>query len=405
MADSAVFKPAPRRRDQTAESGHLIQRREGPVASRSPAQRVEQVLSSPGRPLRPDLASSMGQAFNADFSAVRIHDGPDAAASARAVGACMYVSGTHVVVGSPQASFDSLSGRQDLAHELYHVKQQSEGPVAGTPTRDGLLISDPSDPYEQAARRAAEYIGSSPGSSVPRGNPLPETPPGPAGAARDFSAIPAQRRASLIGANVPQNVGRLLQRGTSPSKMAAAHQVRNLGGAYVFRWDDLTLQVFDPDVPEEPLGRATFKIMESEQQAPGEDEPYLHEHVVGAREGQVAELTGIYNHTLMSDGPADIYRGFGRELLRQVEQRAKARGAWMIYLLPSPNNVRVDPNTNDKRMEDPTSFYLKEGYRSDPGQKAHNVGFLRRQVADLTEDEIGNQAHKLGGGMLYKHLQ
>jgi hypothetical protein len=107
----------------------------------------------------------------------------------------------------------------------------------------------------------------------------------------------------------------------------------------------------------------------------------------------------------MRDGPADIYRGFGRELLRQVEQHAKAEGAWMIYLLPSPNNVRVDPNTNEKRMEDPTAFYQKEGYKPDPGQKAHNVGFVRRQMADLTEDEIGNQADKLRGGMLYKHLQ
>ncbi|MGE5758810.1 MAG: DUF4157 domain-containing protein [Gemmatimonadota bacterium] len=171
----------------------MIQRRQGPVASQSPGQRVGQVLSSPGRPLRPDLASLMGAALRADFSAVRIHDGPGAAASARAVGASMYTSGTHVVVGDAHASFDSITGRRALAHELYHVKQQSGGPVAGTPTDDGLAISDPSDPYERAAQRAADQIGNPPGSPAPPGNPLPEILHAPASAAQDLSAIPVQR--------------------------------------------------------------------------------------------------------------------------------------------------------------------------------------------------------------------
>jgi hypothetical protein len=135
----------------------------------------------------------MGEAFGADFSAVRIHDGPDAADSARAVGASMYTSGTHVVAGDAHVGFDSLSGRRALAHELFHVMQQSEGPVAGTPAGGGLAISDPSDPCERAAQRAAEHIGSSPGPPARPGNPLPEIPHAPAAAARDVSAIPVQR--------------------------------------------------------------------------------------------------------------------------------------------------------------------------------------------------------------------
>ena len=169
----------------------VMRQRQGPAASRSPAQQVGQVLSSPGRPLRPDLGSSIGEAFSADFSAVRIHDGPDAAASARAVGASMYTSGTHIVVGGDHPEFGSPGGRRALAHELYHVKQQSEGPVGGTRTDDGLAISDPSDPCERAAERAAEHIASPSGPSA--------RPRDPAGAAWDPSATPVHRNTSTPG--------------------------------------------------------------------------------------------------------------------------------------------------------------------------------------------------------------
>jgi len=104
----------------------------------------------------------MEQALGADFSAVRLHDGPAAAASAQALGAAMYTSGTHIVVGGGQAGPGSPAGRRALAHELHHVKQQAEGQVAGTRTHDGLVISDPADPFERAADRAAEGIGSAP---------------------------------------------------------------------------------------------------------------------------------------------------------------------------------------------------------------------------------------------------
>jgi hypothetical protein len=104
----------------------------------------------------------MEQALGDDFSAVRLHDGPAAAASAQALGAAMYTSGTHIVVGGGQADPDSPAGRRALAHELHHVKQQAEGPVAGTRTHDGLMVSDPADSFERAADRTAEGIGSVP---------------------------------------------------------------------------------------------------------------------------------------------------------------------------------------------------------------------------------------------------
>jgi len=137
-----------------------------PVAARPPVvsgREAQDVLRAPGEPLSAPVGQEMqARLGGADFSAVRIHDGPAAAASARAVGASMYTSGTHIVVGDDHPGLGSPAGRRDIAHELYHVKQQAEGPVAGTPAGGGLIISDPADPYEQAAQRAADHIATAP---------------------------------------------------------------------------------------------------------------------------------------------------------------------------------------------------------------------------------------------------
>jgi Domain of unknown function (DUF4157) len=141
----------------------------GGTTPRSPADWVERVLSSPGRPLPPRIASSMGETFDADFSAVRVHEGPDAAASARAVGALMYTSRTHIVMGDRYPGLGTANGRRALAHELYHVKQQAQTAVAATMTADGrLAVSDPADAGERAAEHAAERAGSLPAQHAPR---------------------------------------------------------------------------------------------------------------------------------------------------------------------------------------------------------------------------------------------
>ena len=57
---------------------------------------------------------------------VRIHDDSAARASTAEVGARSYTSGNHVVIG------DGGTDRHTLAHELTHIIQQHQGPVAGT---------------------------------------------------------------------------------------------------------------------------------------------------------------------------------------------------------------------------------------------------------------------------------
>ncbi|MFD9240801.1 DUF4157 domain-containing protein [Streptomyces sp. NPDC059556] len=110
---------------------------------------VHDVLMAPGRPLDEATRSDMESRLGADFSDVRIHDDAAARASAGEVGAHAYTSGSHVVIG------DGGTDKHTLAHELTHVIQQRQGPVAGTDNGSGLKVSDPGDRFEREAEANA----------------------------------------------------------------------------------------------------------------------------------------------------------------------------------------------------------------------------------------------------------
>ncbi|GEC10397.1 hypothetical protein SSP24_80520 [Streptomyces spinoverrucosus] len=134
---------------------------EGPVQRSS----APDVLRYAGRPLAGPLRAEMEARLGADFSDVRLHTGTAAQRSAQELGARAYTSGSHVVIG--QGGGD----RHTLAHELTHVIQQRQGPVAGTDNGSGLKVSDPSDRFEQAAERNARAA---------LARPVPERDAGPA---------------------------------------------------------------------------------------------------------------------------------------------------------------------------------------------------------------------------------
>ncbi|MER8043593.1 DUF4157 domain-containing protein [Streptomyces sp. NPDC094032] len=120
----------------------------------APVQRsaVHSVLGQTGRPLDAPLREEMEARLGTDFSDVRIHDDSSARASAAEIGAHAYTSGHHVVLG------DGGADKHTLAHELTHVIQQRQGPVAGTDNGNGLRVSDPSDRYEREAEANATRV-------------------------------------------------------------------------------------------------------------------------------------------------------------------------------------------------------------------------------------------------------
>lgn len=123
----------------------------GTESGAAPVQRssVHDVLRSPGRPLDEPVRTEMELRLGGTFDSVRVHDGASAARSASEIGARAYTSGDHVVLGR------GGTDKHTLAHELTHVIQQRQGPVAGTDTGSGLRVSDPSDRFERAAEANA----------------------------------------------------------------------------------------------------------------------------------------------------------------------------------------------------------------------------------------------------------
>ncbi|MDJ1643042.1 eCIS core domain-containing protein [Streptomyces pakalii] len=119
-----------------------------------PVQRsaVHDVLRAPGRPLDTPLREEMESRLGSDFSDVRLHTDSAARASAAEVGARAYTSGSHVVIG------DGGGDKHTLAHELTHVIQQRQGPVAGTDNGSGLSVSDPGDRFEREAEANAVRV-------------------------------------------------------------------------------------------------------------------------------------------------------------------------------------------------------------------------------------------------------
>jgi hypothetical protein len=116
---------------------------------------VHRVVAGPGEPLDRDTRSLMEERLGHDFSDVRVHADPAAAASARSVQAHAYTVGNHVVFGEGRYRPESDEGRHTIAHELVHVTQQREGPVDGTPAAGRIKVSHPDDRFERHAERTA----------------------------------------------------------------------------------------------------------------------------------------------------------------------------------------------------------------------------------------------------------
>lgn len=122
---------------------------------------IEGTLARTGRPIDPTTRSLMEARFGQDFSHVRLHDGPEASASAATLGAEAYTLGSDIVLGHGAAPNPSPVGLHLLAHELAHVVQQ-ETP---RPPTNGVAVAPVDTPAEHAADAAAARVGS--GRSAP----------------------------------------------------------------------------------------------------------------------------------------------------------------------------------------------------------------------------------------------
>jgi Domain of unknown function (DUF4157) len=124
------------------------------LMARSPV--LDVVGSGGGAPLDPDTRAEMETRLGHGFGDVRVHTDGRAHDSAVAVDAHAYTVGTDIVFQRDAYDPSSAAGKRTLAHELTHVVQQRSGPVEGTPTGDGVAVSDPSDRFEREAEATAD---------------------------------------------------------------------------------------------------------------------------------------------------------------------------------------------------------------------------------------------------------
>ena len=158
---------------------HLNRLADSPAAVAVVPQSVADTVREPGSPLDEPTRRQMQGRLGHDFGAVRLHSGPRAATSARAVRALAYTVGEHVVLDPGRLPAAPSDRDTVLAHELVHTVQQ--GLLAGRRLPD--RISEPDDAHEREAHRVAGSLRQvskpAPAGAVHRA-PAPEVenPPG-----------------------------------------------------------------------------------------------------------------------------------------------------------------------------------------------------------------------------------
>ncbi|MFO7563160.1 MAG: DUF4157 domain-containing protein [Enhygromyxa sp.] len=95
-----------------------------------------------GRSLSPQERAYFEPRFGVELGDVRLHEGAEAHAAARQLGARAYTLGSDVVLGAGEYSEGTSSGRRLLAHELSHVIQQRRtgGPAVLQLSRDPDIV-------------------------------------------------------------------------------------------------------------------------------------------------------------------------------------------------------------------------------------------------------------------------
>ncbi|NJL46811.1 MAG: DUF4157 domain-containing protein [Leptolyngbyaceae cyanobacterium SM2_5_2] len=94
----------------------------------TPSPQVEQGIQQSrggGEAIAPPLRQSMEQAFDADFSPVRVHTNSQANQLNRSLNARAFTTGKDIYFNQGEYQPDSQAGQKLLAHELTHVVQQT----------------------------------------------------------------------------------------------------------------------------------------------------------------------------------------------------------------------------------------------------------------------------------------
>jgi len=128
----------------------------GPAGDAGVPEPVRDVLTSRGQSLDGSIQRAMEDRMGDSFGDVRIHTGPSAAEACEAINARAFTVGNHIAFNQGEYDPSSLEGQHVLAHELAHVRQQTQGAVSMLPQEDVELEVDPDPALEREAEEAAQ---------------------------------------------------------------------------------------------------------------------------------------------------------------------------------------------------------------------------------------------------------
>ncbi|MET8166476.1 DUF4157 domain-containing protein [Streptomyces sp. NPDC005329] len=126
---------------------------------------LAEVTGSGGSGLDPRIQAKAEQAYGMSLGHVRVHNDATAQRASADFQAHAMTVGHHIVLGSSRVDDETMF------HELDHVRQQSQGPVAGTDNGSGVKVSDPGDSFERQSAANGRLVaqGSAPDLSLPGG--------------------------------------------------------------------------------------------------------------------------------------------------------------------------------------------------------------------------------------------
>jgi len=224
QADRSAEIPADiERRNQASVRRNAARNRdEDSAGATGTPDAVRRVVSSPGRSMNESVQREMESKMGGDFSDVQVHTGPQAAAAAESIHARAFTVGNHVAFNRGEYQPGSDDGKRVLAHELTHVRQQTDGRVSLLPKADAeqsgtsggfgmhvqpkLEVSSPDDPAEKEARQVAEQVVQmdEAGSETPAQSSGSDAQQADAGAVAETNATEGTQR-DVFAQTVPAN--------------------------------------------------------------------------------------------------------------------------------------------------------------------------------------------------------
>ncbi len=166
-----------------------------------------------GKPLPAPLLAKMEAAFGADFSAVRVHVGPQASR----IGAIAFTTGNDLYFAPHRFQPESMQGQQLIGHELAHVIQQRQGrvrkPASGIAVVQDRVLELEADRLgtRAAMHRAQDRSPRAPAAATRADSTLQAKPlagpPAPASGPRPTSVRTSSGRTALIQRMITSGAG------------------------------------------------------------------------------------------------------------------------------------------------------------------------------------------------------